>query len=168
MGRIPNNLDYRAGYTWHDQSGTTSGIDDMEVDIVIVQSNPHHYWCTCAHRTLNSYAKKHSYGLTWATPTASSVINSKMMKYSLASLSLNPSRLTVIMDCDVFITNPEIRVQDIWREWAHEGTEVLIARDAHWRLGVPINSGLIIMRGGEFSEELMRYERFKAKANTST
>ena len=104
---------------------------------------------------MEAYANKHGYGLTWATPSQS-VQESKMMKYALASEMLGPDNLVVIADCDVFVTNDNVRVEDVWRDWSHDATEVLISRDAHWQMGVPVNSGLIILRGGDYSRRILQ------------
>ena len=143
-------LGFRSSYIWPETSPN-------QIDIVVVQSNPDHYWCTCAKPAMESYALRHGYGLTWATPSQG-VAGAKMMKYSLASELLGPDGIVVIADCDVFVTNPRVRVEDVWREWAHEGTQVVVSRDAHWGMkeSVPINSGLILLKGGEYSDGLLR------------
>ena len=86
----------------------------------------------------------------------SNVVSSKLKKYELALSTLSSESLTVILDCDIFITNPSIPIQRIWDEYAHTETEVLLSRDAHWRMGVPVNSGVVILKGGEFSRTLLR------------
>ncbi|GMH52309.1 hypothetical protein TrRE_jg8888 [Triparma retinervis] len=142
---------------------STSGLvptAEKPVRIVVVQSNRDHYWCSCARRTVEDYVKIHDhYVLDWVIGEdlnvgEDDVKAAKMLKYTLALSYLPKSTLTVIMDCDVFVTNPNISILDIWKRWGTDTTDMIVARDAHLHLGVPINSGLIIVRDGDFVRSL--------------
>ncbi|GMH97233.1 hypothetical protein TrST_g6770 [Triparma strigata] len=148
IGRIPENVDHRYSYTWLRSSSP------LPVTIVTVQSDLSHYWCTCGYKSLEKYAEMWGYTILHSS-IPSTVVSSKLKKYELALSTLSSSSLTVILDCDIFITNPTIPIQRIWDEYAHTETEVLLSRDAHWRMGVPVNSGVVILKGGEFSRNLL-------------
>eukprot|EP00520_Triparma_pacifica_P001715 CAMPEP_0118631780 /NCGR_PEP_ID=MMETSP0785-20121206/90_1 /TAXON_ID=91992 /ORGANISM="Bolidomonas pacifica, Strain CCMP 1866" /LENGTH=313 /DNA_ID=CAMNT_0006522499 /DNA_START=255 /DNA_END=1192 /DNA_ORIENTATION=+ len=149
------------------QTGSRDRIKELlptaekPVRVVVIQSNRDHYWCSCARRTVEEYVAGHKHHvLEWVVGgdggelEENDVQTAKMLKYALALRYLSNSTLTVIMDCDVFVTNPSISVLDIWKRWGTDSTSMIVARDAHFHMGVPINSGLIIVKDGEFVRRL--------------
>ena len=132
-----------------------SNRPSLPISIIVTQTNPDHFWCECSHPLLSAYVSAHpNYRLYWTTPDemstleamSSDPLSAKFLKYSNALKHFEDSSLVVIMDCDMFVTNMDIRIEGIWRGVATPLTDLVIARDAHWQLGVPINSGLIIAR----------------------
>ena len=94
-----------------------------------------------------------------------------MLKYKKALEYLPSSTLTVIMDCDIFVTNSAVAISDIWHKWASDSTDLIISRDAHFHIGVPINSGLIIAKPSSFVEDvfgsLLTNERLETSVHAS-
>ncbi len=132
--------------------------EDLPIRIIVIQTNPDHYWCSCARINMEDYAKKHSYELSWETGSRTNnyalsgdPIASKMMKFRQALDAMSDSRLVVLMDCDIFVTNPTISIESIWSQWSTPTTSLILSRDAHWNLGVPVNSGMMIMKPSTFS-----------------
>ncbi|GMI37288.1 hypothetical protein TrRE_jg9982 [Triparma retinervis] len=109
---------------------------------------------------MKEYVDQHEhFVLNWVTEPEygidDEVAGSKMMKYEFALLHLDDSSIVVIVDCDVFVTNPHASPLDIWENFAHKDTSLILSRDAHWRMGVPVNSGMIIMKPGSFTRQVL-------------
>ena len=83
-------------------------------------------------------------------------------------METNPERMIVLTDCDVVVTNFEVRVEELWEEHTTGGQTMMIARDALWRdlpvhqrhkpsgAPFPVNSGLVVMKPSDFTVSLMK------------
>ena len=70
---------------------------------------------------MKEYVDEHEhFVLNWVTEPEygldDEVTRSKMMKYELALLHLDDSSMIVIVDCDVFVTNPHVTPLDVWNK----------------------------------------------------
>ena len=147
------------------------------VRFIAVQTNPDHYWCSCAHDVMSNYVALHEhFELHWIDEPnggrenksggklrKNEVLASKLMKYEAALQHLDESSLVVLLDCDIFITNTKISPVDVWNEFAHEDTSIIVSRDAHWKMNVPINAGMIIVKPSKFSREILESVREKGR-----
>ena len=124
------------------------------IRIIAIQSDPSHYWCSCAQDISQKYADKHGYKLHWVTSASEEETPSdaKMSKYSHVLKYFDKSSLILLMDCDIFITNPEITVEQIWEENSFPSTGIIVSRDAESTRGVPVNSGMVLIRPCQFSK----------------
>ena len=70
----------------------------------------------------------------------------------------------VLMDCDIAVTNPQIKVEEIFEEY---NNDIIIARDALWKNGVPINSGVIIFKNSEFSKNILEIMKHSSTSTSN-
>jgi hypothetical protein len=153
----------------------------LPVVLIVQQTVSNHYWCSCSHPLIEKYARDHNYALHWTQDSDmeyvdsrsrqhhDDTIESKFSKYSKALEYFDSSSLVVIMDCDIFITNPDITIESIWARHSTPITDMMLARDAHYHLGVPVNSGLIIVRPSTFAKNffsgMLKSGRLDAKVH---
>ena len=87
----------------------------------------------------------------------------KFQKYA-AVLDNMKHDIMVLMDCDIAITNPQIKVEEIFEEY---NNDIIIARDAIWKKGVPINSGVIIFKNSQFSKGVLEKMKYSSKSTSN-
>jgi hypothetical protein len=40
-------------------------------------------------------------------------------------------------------------------QFAHKETSIVLSRDAHWKIGVPVNSGLVLLKPDGFTRQVL-------------
>ena len=126
--------------------------------IVVVQINPEKTpYCTMAKKSWARYADKHGYNLHWVTDRRAG-ISPKMQKYeeTLRRMYQVPDgTLMLLTDCDVVVTNLDISMKSVWDSQAKKHTSMLLAKDPAWKsYGIPINSGMIMIKNGKWNRRL--------------
>ena len=126
------------------------------IRIIVVQSNPDHYWCSCSRLKAQgeerktrqresslltplsllvaAYTDEHGYVLHWILGAGededpSDPVAAKWRKYKEALKLIDKSELIVMMDCDIFVTNTNVSVTSVWSKWAKPSTKVRRAKD---------------------------------------
>tara|TARA_B110000858_G_scaffold181876_1_gene220716 strand:- start:4257 stop:7181 length:2925 start_codon:yes stop_codon:yes gene_type:complete len=120
-------------------------------------------WCECGTKTMQAYADTHGYSYYLITKENHFLKHVKFQKYA-AVLDNMKHDIMVLMDCDIAITNPQIKVEEIFEEY---NNDIIIARDAIWKKGVPINSGVIIFKNSQFSKGVLEKMKYSSKSTSN-
>ena len=126
--------------------------------IVSVQINPNETpYCTLAKQSWKKYAAAHGYALNWITQRNQGH-SPKIQKYVEVLERMNKmpeNNLILLTDCDVVVTNSSIRMETVWDTEAKADTSILLAKDPAWQSkGIPINSGMIMMKNNAWTRRL--------------
>lgn len=127
--------------------------------IVLHTTNATH--CNCAQESVENYATKHGYDYYLVTARSKRRIpmskHIKFEKYALVrELLMYQSKLVLLLDCDVAITNHSIIALDVWKNHTYPTTNLLVSRDAWWQNGVPINTGVLFFRNSTWTHDLLK------------
>ena len=120
-------------------------------------------WCECGTQTMKNYAITHGYTYYLITKENHFLKHVKFQKYA-AVLDNMKHDIMVLMDCDIAITNPQIKVEEIFEEY---NNDIIIARDAIWKKDVPINSGVIIFKNSQFSKGVLEKMKYSSKSTSN-
>lgn len=118
----------------------------LTVKIVSLHTD-NNQWCACAEQNIIQYAKKHKYIYEIVKQLHKTPTHPKFQKYHEVYNRFDTS-LVLLLDCDVAITNMDIRVEDVYKKYKND---IIISRDALWNRGVPINSGVIIFAKSDWT-----------------
>ena len=139
-------------------------VGAADVGLLVLHTDKNQTHCTCAQQTVRAYAEQYGYAYRLVEELMSveamaaaadanhrdKPMHVKFQKYIHVKEELDKHQMVVLLDCDVVVTNFDIKVEELWAGHTNSSTTMMIARDAWSRFGyVPFNTGVIVFKRGE-------------------
>lgn len=144
-------------------------VAEFAIAIVSLNARTNHTRGSLSHCDLTEanqadYARKHGYLYKRYHASLDPSLHVKWSKFLAVrevmgmTLDQRPVEWVLWLDCDVVVTNMDVRLEDIIRKYSFASTEMILVR-AQWQVygrRASLNSGVMLLKNGPFTKDVMQ------------